>query len=126
MSEIIQEITDTTFDGNDGFIIKTSHQEIKLGIKDGQGCCEESGYFISEDDFKDFIGSELINVKITDTLLKENDSYDIKGMYEGSTMFVDIITSKGTLQFVAYNEHNGYYGHDACVISTQLKLEVIL
>ncbi|MEL3959481.1 hypothetical protein NST17_20225 [Caldifermentibacillus hisashii] len=36
-------------------------------------------------------------------------------------MFVDIITSNGTLQFVAYNEHNGYYGHEAKVISTQIE-----
>ena len=36
-------------------------------------------------------------------------------------MFVDIVTDRGVLQFVAYNIHNGYYGHEAKVISTQLE-----
>ena len=35
-------------------------------------------------------------------------------------MFVNVETDKGLLQFVAYNEHNGYYGHEACVISKHL------
>ena len=28
-------------------------------------------------------------------------------------MFVNINTSNGLLQFAAYNNHNGYYGHNA-------------
>ena len=35
-------------------------------------------------------------------------------------MFVNLETNKGTLQFVAYNEHSGYYGHEAKVQCTQL------
>lgn len=30
------------------------------------------------------------------------------------------------MQFVAYNAHNGYYGHQARVVSKQLKHEVCL
>jgi len=31
-----------------------------------------------------------------------------------STMFINIDTSEGLLQFAAYNSHNGYYGHSVC------------
>jgi hypothetical protein len=41
-------------------------------------------------------------------------------------MFVDIETDRGVLQFVAYNAHNGYYGHKARVQSTQLRHTVTL
>ncbi|PFZ08433.1 hypothetical protein COL60_16535 [Bacillus pseudomycoides] len=114
-----------------GYAIATNEQVIKLLIDDDQSCCENWGYFMSEDDFNDFIGAELIDVKITDTELKEGllkkHDLDIEDEYfEGDVMFVDIITSKGTLQFVAYNEHNGYYGHEARVISKQINHDEVL
>ena len=118
--ETILKIEETTFEGKDGFVITTSKQQIKLGIDNGQFCCENWGYFMSEDDTSDFIGAKLIDVKITDTLLNPNDEFDVNDMYEGGVMFVNVETDKGLLQFVAYNEHNGYYGHEACVISKQL------
>ena len=118
--ETILKIEETTFDRKDGFIITTTEQEIKLGIDNGQSCCENWGYFMSEDDFSDFIGALLVDVKITDTLLRPNDEFDVNNMYEGDVMFVNVETSNGLLQFVAYNEHNGYYGHEACVISKQV------
>lgn len=117
--ETILKIEETSFDGKDGFIITTDEQSIKLGIDNGQSCCENWGYFMSEDDTSDFIGSKLIDIKITDELLKPNDNFDVNDIYEGGVMFVNLETDKGLLQFVAYNEHNGYYGHEACVISKQ-------
>ena len=39
---------------------------------------------------------------------------DISVSY-GGIMFVNFVTSKGVMQFVLYNEHNGYYGHDVHV-----------
>jgi hypothetical protein len=124
--ETILKIEETTFEGKDGFIITTDTQSIKLGIDNGQSCCENWGYFMSEDDISDFIGSKLIDVKITDTLLKPNDDFDVNEMYEGDVMFVNITTDNGLLQFVAYNEHNGYYGHEACVVSKQINENVYL
>ncbi|PFF32290.1 hypothetical protein CN335_22850 [Bacillus thuringiensis] len=114
-----------------GYAITTNEQVIKLLIDDEQSCCENFGYFMSEDDFNDFIGAELIDVKITDMELKEGllekHDLDIESEYfEGDVMFVDIVTSKGTLQFVAYNEHNGYYGHEAKVISKQINHDEVL
>jgi hypothetical protein len=114
-----------------GYAITTNEQVIKLLIDDEQSCCENFGYFMSEDDFNDFIGAQLIDVRITDTELKEGllekRDLDIESEYfEGDVMFVDIVTSKGTLQFVAYNEHNGYYGHEAKVISKQINHDEVL
>lgn len=114
-----------------GYAITTNEQVIKLLIDDEQSCCENFGYFMSEDDFNDFIGAQLIDIKITDTELKEGllEKYDLdieSEYFEGDVMFVDIVTSKGTLQFVAYNEHNGYYGHEAKVISKQINHDGLL
>jgi hypothetical protein len=118
--ETILKIEETTFDDKDGFVITTNKQSIKLGIYNGQHCCEKWGYFMSEDDISDFIGAKLIDVKITDVLLKQSEVFDVDKIYEGGVMFVNIETDKGLLQFVTYNEHNGYYVHETCVISKEL------
>lgn len=124
--EKILKIEETNFDGKCGFVVTTDKQIVKLGISDYQSCCENYGYFMSEDNLEDFIGAELLDIKITDTLLKPNNEIDVNNIYEGDVMFVNIETNKGLLQFVAYNEHNGYYGHDACVISKQLNYDTVL
>lgn len=116
--------TDRIGDEYSGYVITTDKQKISLLIDNYQQCCENVGYFLSDDDIRSFIGSKLLGIKITDTELKEGllkkNELD-EEFFEGGIMFVDIETSKGTLQFVAYNEHNGYYGHEAKVISEQLK-----
>lgn len=122
--EKILKIEEKSFDGKDGFVITTDQQEIKLGIENQPDCHEHWGYFMSEDDLSEFIGANLISVKVVDTALKNWE--EIEDMYEGNVMFVNIETSNGLLQFVAYNEHNGYYGHEACVISKQVKEECCL
>lgn len=129
MSEKIESITETSFKESEdawsnmaGFVVKTTEQEIKLGISDYQSCCESWGYFMSEDNINEFVGAELLEMKITDTArntTKFNDEVP-GGVYDGDVMFVDLVTDKGTLQFVAYNSHNGYYGHTAVVQSKQL------
>jgi len=124
--ETIIKIEETTFDGKDGFVITTSEQIIKLGIKNQEQCCEKWGYFMSEDNTNDFIGAKLISVKVTDTLLKQRNVFDVNTIYKDSVMFVNIETDKGLLQFVAYNEHNGNYGHEACVISKELNVNKTL
>ena len=88
-------------------------------------CCEKWGHFWCNDNPQDFIGAELRTVSLTDTALNEaqmkaNDLNPNDKWFEGGVMFVNLETDKGTLQFVAYNEHNGYYGHEAKVQCTQL------
>lgn len=130
--EKILRIEETNFKRNkedwntfEGFQIITDKQTIKLGISDGQSCCERSGYFMSNDEIKEFEGANLIDIAIADTALnvKKLESEDL---YEPNLMFVNLNTSEGLLQFVAYNCHNGYYGHEAVVVSEQLKHEETL
>ena len=117
----IASIVETSFEnrlsswsGFDGFVVTLEDGvEIKLGIENGQSCCENWGYLISEDNLSDYIGAEYQGVEVVDTKLA---TIELNGTYESDCMFVNINTSKGVLQFVAYNEHNGYYGHDAVVI----------
>lgn len=98
----------------DGWIVVTDRQSIKIGISDGQYCCESTGHFITNDDVSDFIGADLLAINIVDECLAVSKAPEV---YDGGVMFVNLETSKGTLQFTAYNAHNGYYGHSAVVVS---------
>lgn len=100
--------------GYDGFIITLEDDtQIKMGISNGQSCCEQWGYLISEDSLEQFIGAEYHGVEVVNEKL---ETVSMRNIYEGSCMFVNIKTSEGVVQFVAYNEHNGYYGHQAVVV----------
>lgn len=124
MTEKIIRIEETTFSkipkdytSYDGYLVITDAQTIRLGIDNSQSCCENWGYFWCNDNTQDFIGAILRDVTITnEALITEK----VPNTYEGSAMFVNLETDRGTLQFVAYNEHNGYYGHDAIVQCSQL------
>ena len=111
----------------EGYQIVTNRQTITLAIDaDGQ-CCETFGYLLSEDEFEKFIGAELRGISLTDSELnsvqleRELASQSFSdGPDSVELMFVNIETDRGVLQFVAYNGHNGYYGHQARVSSQQL------
>jgi len=125
--EKILEIVECDFKFDDckwteyeGVIIKTDNQEIKIGISNAHSCCESWGFISSEDDYSNFIGAEILKVYLSDTELKNYDFDDYDFDYGGGMVFFNIDTSKGTLQFVAYNAHNGYYGHDVVIKSKQL------
>lgn len=109
--------------GNDGYQIVTDKQVITVAISNSQDCCENWGYLMSQDNLQDFIDAELLEVKVVDTALNSHVKDFLKEDYvsESSCMFVNFETSAGTLQFTAYNEHNGYYGHEAFVISNQIE-----
>lgn len=109
-----------------GYKITTNKQNIYILIQGGQQCCEEWGYescsnagiLETQDDFKDFIGAELISIESVEpethngipvyNSLLEQIGYDRD---EIAAEFVNIKTSNGLLQFAVYNCHNGYYGH---------------
>jgi len=94
----------------DGYKITTNSRELYLLIDNGQSCCEDWGYFESNDeDFIYYENSELLNVSVVDTAL--NKEYLVDGISESDAMFVNLETSKGVLQLAVYNSHNGYYGH---------------
>lgn len=122
--ETILNIDEVRIGGQSGFAITTNDQVITMLIDDYQSCCESWGYFMSEDDIQRFVGSFITDVTLTDISLNTH-KLEESGFYEdaGGVIFVNINTSYGTLQFVAYNAHNGYYGHTVNVSSKQLKHE---
>lgn len=134
MSEKILKIEERTFQGEEkwdtmeGYVIKTDKQDILIGICNRQSCCENWGYFSTNDDIKEFVGADLLDIKLTDTslntkIIEEKFEY---GFDDGGIQFVDLNTSKGTLQFVVYNAHNGYYGHSIEIKSKQLNYKQCL
>lgn len=111
----------------DGYRIVTDQQAILVGIEDSQHCCENWGHVTSEDDLQSYVGAQLNNIRITDTSLNAVIDEAVGDLsYEGSCMFVTFGTSKGDFQFVAYNDHNGYYGHKAVLVSNQVTESEIL
>jgi len=116
------EIEIDGWQGMAGYKVVTTDQEIDLLIDNMQSCCERWGYFWCNDNPQDFVGAELRGISLTDKELNaafmDEDAIDV---YEGNVMFVNLDTDRGVLQFVAYNSHNGYYGHDARITSRQLE-----
>lgn len=109
----------------EGYAVITDKQTIRLGIDNSRKCCENWGYFWCNDDVNEFVGASVLGVSITDSALNQaimqaNDVNDNDRWFEGRVMFVNIDTDRGVLQFVAYNEHNGYYSHEARVECEQL------
>ena len=135
IKEKIFEVENDGYKQNyDGYEILTNKQTIKIGINSGQCCCEdygcsvtnEEGHIITEDNISDFIGSDLIKLNVVDNALKNTEIETLEYLDEGGAMFINVETTNGLLQFVAYNAHNGYYGHDAVLISKRLNKEVCL
>ncbi len=128
--EKILRIEETTFKKTkddwqsfDGFQIITDLQTIQIGISNDQSCCESFGCIITNDETKEFIGAELKSLAIVDTALNNKKIEELEYLDSGGAMFVNLETSEGLLQFVAYNEHNGHYGHEAVLVSKQLNHE---
>lgn len=123
MAEIInsiKEVFDIKFNKHnyikfDGYQIFTSEHEYQLLIDNGQCCCEDWGYFASNDDEQRFVGKELVNVEVTDVGLntKNVNEYTKYGFDQGGIQFVNFKMADGDVfQIAVYNGHNGYYGHD--------------
>lgn len=110
----------------EGYQILTNQQTIRIGISDVQCCCEDFGCIITNDDITDFLKSNLKSITIVDQALDHKKIDQLEYLDSGGAMFVNLETSQGLLQFVAYNSHNRYYGHDAVLISKQLNKEQVL
>lgn len=124
MEKIIQ-ITSNGFKTDkgsyDGYVITTDKQDIKIGITDSSNCCEQWGYFASEDNLEDFIGSDLLKIEMVDSAINiQKLEEESKYLTVEECIFVNIYTSKGLLQLAVYNRHNGYYSHGVVIISEQL------
>ena len=120
----IKEISQGAFGG---YEVETNKQKIKLLMENQQQCCENFNYFWCNDNVNEFIGTNLKNVTLTDKALNTKEiPIASDGAYDCDACFVNLETDKGTLQFVAYNEDNGFYGHDVRIESIQLNYEVCL
>lgn len=137
--EKIEELNDYKIESNnrwysseyDGFLIKTNKQNIRILISNSQNCCENWGYFsTNEENVDDYIGAEIYSINQVDTYLNvkpHNVNFTTSRLIpDEEVIFVNIETSKGTLQFAVYNSHNGYYGHAVKIISEQLNVEKYL
>ena len=89
VSEIIESITE--FD--EGYRVKTSEQEIVMQISMSQSCCEQTGYFMSEEDTSGFIGAELLGLSLTDPELRTYTQDELPDTDAGGVMFVTLTIS---------------------------------
>lgn len=110
----------------EGYEVITTQQSIKLLIGGDQCCCEHYGYLMTEDAPKEFIGAELQDVRTIDEKylsesMRERANAEGCFSYDGGAVFVNLETDRGPLQFVIYNLHNGYYGHDIWIHSNQME-----
>ena len=117
----------------EGYVVTTTKQVITFGIDNRSNCYEHWGYFTTNDDAQEFIDATLLDVTIVDSELnsevfisKCNEQNIEPQSDECQMMFVNFTTTKGTLQFVAYNQHKGYYPHLAFITSRQLEKSVVL
>lgn len=131
----VKEFNDNTKHHAGYQVLLNDGEVIELYIENYHQCCEDWGYLISEDDFSDFIGAEVSSVERTDKALRSSmverwapadGTIDYNIQDGGDLLFVNVHTNRGTLQFVAYNEHNGYYGHAAGVVSRYLTSETYI
>lgn len=81
----------------------------EFGIESGQDCCEVWDYLYSPDSSEQFIGATVHSIEEVNTWpesIEKVDSYDELGFQA-----IRVNTNKGQLDFVVYNDHNGYYSH---------------
>ena len=105
----------------DGFKIETEDEEIYFVIGNSQECCENWGtYLYTPEDLKDYIGAEYLGYdeksceEVENALKKECVNSD-------EICFLNILTTKGTIDFAVYNSHNGYYSHAVILKITNKK-----
>lgn len=131
MTRIVSVEPEARFKGQynsdmDGVLIKLDDgREIKFGIDDGQSCCEAWGYLYSVDDPKDYIGAVYMGLEEMDNWPKtievpgECKSYNNPNEIDcdgGGYQSLVVRTSKGPMEFVVYNSHNGYYAHGTILV----------
>lgn len=113
----LEDKKNSYYDHYAGYVVVTSERTICILIDNQQNCCENWGYIASNDNFDEFINSDLLEVNLTDSNLITREA--MFGEYEeecDEAVFVTLETSNGKLQFAVYNSHNGYYGHNVKIL----------
>ena len=88
----------------DGFKLKVSDE--------GQSCCE-SRYMRTDDDLASFVGAKLNGMELKDA----PNMPDEYGDHE--VQFLEVQTDRGVFTMANHNEHNGYYGGFAVLLSVE-------
>lgn len=110
----------------DGYLVETDLHKYHVLIENGQSCCEDWGYLSSEDNLEQYVGSELLEVALTNIELNTKILDEIRPD-EDQVQFVNFYTDKGLFQLVVYNAHNGYYGHSIVITKdAEIILEEVL
>jgi len=117
-TEIIEKIEEINDDW-EGFQVTTSKRTIRVCIDTNKNCCESWGHLSSDDDLQQYVGAKLLLVASVDEAF--NSRTDPGDIEEGTTTFVNFVTSKGNFQLAVYDNHNGYYGHSVEVTGLEIE-----
>ena len=79
-------------------------------ISDSLDCCEKFGVDMLKKE--NFVGSTIKKITFSNTTKFYNSEDDTEDFYD-SKCIIDVDTDRGLYKFVIYNNHNGYYPHDA-------------
>lgn len=128
MSKIvkIEEVYNINFNNNrysnyDGFKIETEDEEIYFVIDNSQQCCENWGtYLYTPEDLREYVGADYLGYDESSCSEIENH-LENEYVESDEICFLNIHTSKGTIDFAVYNSHNGYYSHAVVLKITNKK-----
>ena len=97
-----------------GYEIITTTYVHNFTIQNGDQCCELWGCLLTNDNKEDFIGASVKDINFTTLGHLDKKKFNIDRMDDDGdeVVFINVETDRGTLQFVAYTMHNGYYGHE--------------
>lgn len=85
-------------------------KSLVFGISNDQDCCEEWVYSqVDNEDVTNYIGAKIRSIEIVDHYV--STQLEEIGVCETDCYFLNVMTTKGELNFAVYNIHNGYYGH---------------
>lgn len=79
----------------------------------GQSCCEHR-YMVTDDDLTKLAGSTFTGFELRQAPNESDDD----GYGEHEVQFLLLNTSTGPVTFASHNEHNGYYGGFAIVLTS--------
>ncbi len=100
-----RKVVAASLDSQANKVFLTFDDGVRIAIwDDGQSCCE-SRYITCDDDLSRIVGGDLVAIETKDGPDTEDEW---GGCHE--QVFVDVITTEGTVTFTTHNEHNGYYG----------------
>lgn len=82
-------------------------------LKDEGQCCCEHRFITCDDQLADIIGAQLLSIRYKEFKRTTDGEYG----EEHEQVFIDVVTSAGTITLCTHNEHNGYYGGFDLVVS---------